>query len=196
MTAKSLAPEIAEMVNKSTECTFTILREKLGIEKVFSKWVPRLVTIEQKQQRIEDSKLFGIVYSQWIGFLAAVCDNGRTTDPTFFFGLESAVSWVACSQWKSNSVSFLGCTWYNLHRLPGKLKIIFHQDNAVFHKSLKTMAKLTELDFNLPMLSRSSPQRLLITKRSSRDKKLGVIAETETFFEVKGKSFHRNVIEK
>ena len=48
--------EIAKMVNISTGSASTILNEKLGMKKVFSKWVPRLLTIEQKQQRVDDSE--------------------------------------------------------------------------------------------------------------------------------------------
>ena len=48
--------EISEMVNISTGSAFTILRENLGMKKVFSKWVPRLLTMEQKQQRMNDSE--------------------------------------------------------------------------------------------------------------------------------------------
>ena len=47
--------EIAKMVNISTGSVSTILNEKLGMKKVFSKWVPRLLTMEQKQQRVDDS---------------------------------------------------------------------------------------------------------------------------------------------
>ena len=35
---------------------FTILDESLGMRKLFSKWVPRLLTLDQKQQRIKYSK--------------------------------------------------------------------------------------------------------------------------------------------
>ena len=42
--------EIAKVVNISTGSASTILNKKLGMKKVFSKWVPRLLTMEQKQQ--------------------------------------------------------------------------------------------------------------------------------------------------
>ena len=45
--------EIAKMVNISTGSASTILNQKLGMKKVFSKWVPRLLTMEQKQQRVD-----------------------------------------------------------------------------------------------------------------------------------------------
>ena len=48
--------EIAKMVNISTGSASTILNEKLGMRKVCSKWVPRLLTMKQKQQRVDDSE--------------------------------------------------------------------------------------------------------------------------------------------
>ena len=48
--------EIAKMVNISTGSASTILNEKLGMKKMFSKWVPRLLPMEQKQQRVDDSE--------------------------------------------------------------------------------------------------------------------------------------------
>ena len=48
--------EIAKIVNISTASASTILNEKLAMKKVFSKWVPRFLTMEQKQQRAYDSE--------------------------------------------------------------------------------------------------------------------------------------------
>ena len=48
--------EIAKMVNILTGSASTILNEKLDVKKVFSKWVPRLLIMEQKQQRVDDSE--------------------------------------------------------------------------------------------------------------------------------------------
>ena len=48
--------EIAKMVNISTGSASTILNEKLAMKEVCSKWVPRLITMEQKQQRVDDSE--------------------------------------------------------------------------------------------------------------------------------------------
>ena len=48
--------EIAEIV-KISECSvFIIMQEHLTIRKSCSKWVPRLLTVDQKQQRVEDSE--------------------------------------------------------------------------------------------------------------------------------------------
>ena len=48
--------EIAKMVNISTGSASTIFIENLGMKKVFSKWVPRLLTMEQKQQQVDDTE--------------------------------------------------------------------------------------------------------------------------------------------
>ena len=48
--------EIADTLKISEGSVFTILHKSLGIHKLFSKWVPRLLTPDQKQQRFEDSE--------------------------------------------------------------------------------------------------------------------------------------------
>ena len=48
--------EIADTLKISENSVFTILHEYLGIRKLFSKWMPRLLTPGQKQQRIADSE--------------------------------------------------------------------------------------------------------------------------------------------
>ena len=47
--------EIADTLKISEGSVFTILYECLGVPKLFSKWVPRLLTLDQKQKRVEDS---------------------------------------------------------------------------------------------------------------------------------------------
>ena len=48
--------EIADTLKILEGSVFTILHESLGIRKLFSKWVPLLLTPDQKQQRVEDSE--------------------------------------------------------------------------------------------------------------------------------------------
>ena len=50
---KSKLREIANTLRISEGSVFTILHESFGMRKLFSKWVPRLLTPDQKQQRIE-----------------------------------------------------------------------------------------------------------------------------------------------
>ena len=48
--------EIADTLKVSEGSVFTILHESVGMSKLFSKWVPRLFTLNQKQKRVEDSE--------------------------------------------------------------------------------------------------------------------------------------------
>ena len=88
-----------------------------------------------------------------------------------------------------------------------KKKVRFHQDNAPCHKSMKTMAKLHELGYELLPHSPYSPdlapsdyflfadlKRMLAGKKFSSNEE--VIAETEAYFEAKPKSYYKNGIEK
>lgn len=87
-----------------------------------------------------------------------------------------------------------------------KEKVLFHQDNALCHKSLVTMAKLHVLKFELlphppysPDLApndyylfadlKKMPQRKRFTPNTE------VIAATKVYFESKDKSFYKKGIE-
>ena len=48
--------EIADTLKISEGSVFTILHKSLWMCKLFSKWVPRLLTLDQKQQGVEDSE--------------------------------------------------------------------------------------------------------------------------------------------
>ena len=47
--------EIPDNLKIPEGSVFTIMHESLGMRKLFSKWVPRLLIPDQKQQRVEDS---------------------------------------------------------------------------------------------------------------------------------------------
>lgn len=49
--------EIAKKVNISNERVFNILHEHLGMKKLSARWVPRLLTVDQKRTRVTISKL-------------------------------------------------------------------------------------------------------------------------------------------
>ena len=48
--------EIAEELKISEGSVFTILHEDLSVRKLCPKWVPRLFTVDPKQQRVDDSE--------------------------------------------------------------------------------------------------------------------------------------------
>ena len=88
-----------------------------------------------------------------------------------------------------------------------KKRVLFHQDNALGHKSMKTMAKLYELGLKLlphpPYSADLAPsdffllsdlKRMLAGKRFIAEKE--AIDETEVYFEAKDKTYYKNSIEK
>ena len=48
--------EIADILNISYGSVYDILHENLSMRKLLSKWVPRLLTVDQKRQRVIDSE--------------------------------------------------------------------------------------------------------------------------------------------
>ena len=48
--------EIADTLKISEGSVFTILHEHLNMRKLCSKWVPHLLKVDQKQQRVDDSE--------------------------------------------------------------------------------------------------------------------------------------------
>ena len=84
-----------------------------------------------------------------------------------------------------------------------KKKILFHQDNAPYHKSMKTMVKMNELHFELlphppysPDLAPSDYCLFLDLQGKRFGSNDEVMAETEAYFEMKDKSFFKHGIEK
>ena len=86
-----------------------------------------------------------------------------------------------------------------------KKKVLFHQDNALCHKSIAKMAKLHELVFKLlphppysPNLAPSEYCQFAHLKRMFQRKRFNsneeVISETETYFEAKDKSFYKKAL--
>ena len=88
-----------------------------------------------------------------------------------------------------------------------KKKVLFRQDNAPSHKSMKTVVKLNEWIFELlphppysPDLAPSDYCLFADQKKFFREKRFDsneeVIAETEAYFESKDESFYKKGIEK
>ena len=88
-----------------------------------------------------------------------------------------------------------------------KMKVLFRQDNALCHKSMKTIVKLNELSFELllhpPYSQDLAPsdywlfidlKKMLQGKRFASNEE--VIAETEAYFKNKDESFYKKGIEK
>ena len=149
------------------------------MKKLYSKWVPRLLTVEQKQQRIHDLKRCLKLFTRnKKDFLRRYI----TMDETWIHHF-TPKSKRASAEWRGEGESrpkrpktavsrqghglcILGHAWNFAHRLSSegpndqqrllhwphmaKKKPLFQQDNAPVHKSMKTMVKLNDLRFELP----------------------------------------------
>ena len=85
-----------------------------------------------------------------------------------------------------------------------KKKVLFHQDNALCHKSIEMMAKLQKLHFKfcthsiLQIRPPVTTDCLQTSKKCFRERfgsNEEVILETEVYFEAKDKSFYKKGIE-
>ena len=183
--------EIAEELKISEGSVFTILHEHLSMRKLCSKWVPRLLTVDQKQQRVEDSECCLELFKRdKKDFLRRYV----TMDETWIHyytpeSKRSSAEWTAAGEsrpkrpktqtsagkvmasvfWDAHGILFIdylergksiNSEYYMalLDRLSEEIKkkrpqmqkkVLFHQDNAPCHKSMKTMVKLNELHFEL-----------------------------------------------
>ena len=242
--------EIAETLKISKERVGHIVDEYLNMRKLCSKWVPRELTTDQKQQRIDDSKqcleLFNRNKSEFLRRYVTMDEtwlhhftpesNRQSAEwtardePTPKRGKtqKSAGKVLASVFWDTHGIIFIdylkkGKTINSdycvalLERLKDEIaekrphlkkkKVLFHQDNAPCHKSMKSMAKLQELGFELLPHPPYSPdlapsdfflfsdlKRMLAGKKFCADEE--VIEEIEAYFEAKDKSYYKNGIEK
>lgn len=242
--------DIAKTLSISKERVGHIINEYLDMRKLCAKWVPRVLTIDQKQQRVDDSKHCLMLFKRnkneflrryvtmdetWLHHYtpesnrqSAEWTAHEEPTPKRAKTQQSAGKVMASVFWDAQSIIFIdylkkGQT-INSDYYVGllevlkdeiakkrphlkKKKVLFHQDNAPCHKSLKMMAKLHELSFELLPHPPYSPdlapsdyflfadlKRMLAGKKFSSDEE--VIAETEAYFKDKDKSYYKNGIEK
>lgn len=242
--------ELAETLKISKERVGHIIHEYLDMRKLCAKWVPRVLTIDQKQQRCDDSEQCLAIFNRnkdeffrryitmdetWIHHYtpesnrqSAEWTGREEPKPKRGKMQQSAGKVMASVFWDAHGIIFIdylergqtiNSEYYIalLERLKDEItnkrphlkkkKVLFHQDNAPCHKSIKTMAKLYELGFELLPHPPYSPdlapsdfflfanlKRMLAGKKFSTDEE--VIAETEAYFEAKEKSYYKNGIEK
>jgi [histone H3]-lysine36 N-dimethyltransferase SETMAR len=242
--------EIAETLKISKERVGHIVHEYLDMRKLFAKWVPRELTIDQKQQRFDDSEeCLAMIKRNKSDFLRRYVTMDETwlhhytpesnrqsaewtardeSNPNRPKTQQSAGKVMASVFWDAHGIIFIdylekgktiNSDYYIalLGRLKDEIaekrphlkkkKVLFHQDNAPCHKSMKTMAKLNELGYELlphppysPDLAPSDYFLFADLKRALAGKKFkdndGVIAETEAYFADKTKEYYKSGIEK
>lgn len=241
---------VADTLKISKERVGHIVHEYLGMRKLCAKWVPRELTIDQKQERVDASEqcleLFNRNRSEFLRRYVTIDEtwihhytpeSSRQSsewtardepNPKRGKTQQSAGKVMASVFWDAHGIIFIdylgkgktiNSDYYIalLQRLKDEIakkrphlkkkKVLFHQDNAPCHKSMKTMAKLHELGFELLPHPPYSPdlapsdfflfsdlKRMLAGKKFKADEE--VIAETEAYFEAKDKSYYKNGIEK
>ena len=57
-----ITAEIVEATSISQGTVFSILQEKLGVKKISARWVPRLLSEENKRNRVVDSEAILVLY--------------------------------------------------------------------------------------------------------------------------------------
>ena len=125
--------EIADTLKISEGSFFTILHESLGMRKLFSKWVSRLLTPNRYTPGTKRSS------DEWTAARESRPNRPKTqqwagkVNSDYYMALLDRLS--AESKKKRPDIQ--------------KKKVLFHQDNAPCHKSMKTMVKLNKLSFKL-----------------------------------------------
>jgi [histone H3]-lysine36 N-dimethyltransferase SETMAR len=171
--------------------TLKISKERvLDMRKLYAKWVPHVLTIDQKQQRVDDSEQCLAIFNRnkffrrnitmdetWLPHYTSKYNRQSTEwterdeqNPKRGKTQRSAGKVMASVFWDVRGIIFIdylekGQTINNvyyialLERLNNKIKkkrphlkktkVLFHQDHALCHKSIKTTAKLHESGYEL-----------------------------------------------
>lgn len=183
---------VADTLKISKERVGHIVHEYLGMRKLCAKWVPRELTIDQKQERVDASEqcleLFNRNRSEFLRRYVTIDEtwihhytpeSSRQSsewtardepNPKRGKTQQSAGKVMASVFWDAHGIIFIdylgkgktiNSDYYIalLQRLKDEIakkrphlkkkKVLFHQDNAPCHKSMKTMAKFHELNFEL-----------------------------------------------
>ena len=209
--------EIAGTLKISQGSVFTILHESLRMQKLFLKWMPRLLALNQKQQRVEDSErcleLFLRNKKNFLRQYVTINETGihHYTPET----KKSPAEWTAAGEncpkrpktqqwagkvmasvfWDAHDILFIDCL--------EKSKTIYSD----YYIAKQTMFKLNELSFELLPQPRYSPHLAPSDywlfgdlKKMLHGKRLGfngeVIAETEAYFKSKDELLYKKGIEK
>ena len=94
--------EIAKELKISEGSEFTILHEHLSMKMLCSKWVPRLLTVDQKQQRVDDSDRCLQLFQRNKKFLCKY----MTMDETLIHHFSSGSNWES-AEWTAAGKSRL-----------------------------------------------------------------------------------------
>ena len=125
--------EIAEELKISEGSVFTILHEHLSMKKLCSKWVPHFLTVDQKQQCVNDSEhclqLFQCNKNeflhniwQWMKWIHHFPPESNRQSAEWTAAGESCSKWPKTQTRQDFGLHILGCTTYFIHWLPWERK--------------------------------------------------------------------------
>ncbi|XP_011066981.1 PREDICTED: histone-lysine N-methyltransferase SETMAR-like [Acromyrmex echinatior] len=188
--------ELTEAVGISKERVGYILRDVLEMKKLLTQWVPRLLTIDQKQQRVDDST----------AGLALLQRNRADFFRRFVTMNETWKGRTVTGEYYAALLDKLNDEIKKKRPHMAKKKVLYHHASAPLNTSLKAMVKLNQLRFELvahppysPDLTPSDYYLFPKFKRWFRGKRFTsneeVIAETEAYFEGLDVSYYRKGIE-
>ncbi|GBP28367.1 Histone-lysine N-methyltransferase SETMAR [Eumeta japonica] len=149
--------ELVHAVGISTERVHHILHEYLDMRKLSAKWVPRLLTLDHKRNRVTTSKECLAMFSRNPDEFSR---RFVTMDETWIHHntpetKEQSKQWVSrvnVDQRRPNRVcqpTRFAVDFKQKRPHLAKKKVLFHQDNACVHTCLVTMAKIHELRYEL-----------------------------------------------
>ncbi|KAG5306987.1 SETMR methyltransferase, partial [Acromyrmex insinuator] len=203
LTDRMKVRELVEAIGTSHDIVISILHEQLGTKKLSARWVPCLLIVDHKRDRVTISKQclemfqhnpdeflrrFIIVDKTWI----------------HFFILETKEQ---SKQWTSPSEALLDRFNNILRKKLAKKKVLFHQNNARVHTCPALMTKFNEFRYELlphpaysPDLAPCDCFRFLNLKKWFGGKRFTTreqfIAETEAYFEGENKSYYSDGLKK
>uniref|UniRef100_A0A3Q0QTS4 Histone-lysine N-methyltransferase SETMAR n=1 Tax=Amphilophus citrinellus TaxID=61819 RepID=A0A3Q0QTS4_AMPCI len=215
--------KIANAVGISHEQVENILHNKLGLSKVCTLWVPRLLTSDQKRTRLVMLQANLALFEE---NPASFLENFLTQDECWVHHFEPEIKWQSM-QWKHPSspppkkakvVSSAGKVMslfsgmqkalQSSQNCLQKLKkgVLFHQNNAPAHKSMVAMAAVCNCGFELvdhpPYFPDLAPSHYFVfpnMKNHLAAKQYRtnneVISAGEDFFEGQDGSFYTTVIQ-
>ena len=192
-------------VNQKQQCI--VCNKKEFLDKYVTRWNMDLITSLQSQinSQLSGQQQVKAVQSdqrrkhQQAKFWPSYFGMGKVFCYIYYLEKERTINseyYIALLVWRKKLPK-------NSHKW--RKKALLHQDNALCHKSIATMAKLHELHFELLLhpayssdLAPSDYWLFEDLKRMLQGKRLGsneeAISETEAYFEAKDKSFNKKGI--
>ncbi|CAH2008408.1 unnamed protein product [Acanthoscelides obtectus] len=105
-----------------------ILHEELGVRKLVSRWIPHLLTEEQKAARVK-----------WCQKTLDRFNSGNSKN--MYSIVNGDESWIYCYEPENKRQS---AVWVQHRKINPERRIILHQDNASSHTAQRTRQYLTE----------------------------------------------------